>query len=213
VWREAKNMSWLSDKMKRWEESIDRRAGEGAGRRVTAGWDELTGDLCELAEWSARTGERLEAAVPCAADRCAIMQERSCRFVEEFGDADIVELRELYRKTGSPEQVIRAMRDHPARFGDPFIEDGAIVEIRRPRDPAAFAAAGTARERQAAACFCPLIRETGERIPLEYCHCSAGWYKGIYEGIFEVPAEVSVEESLISGGDRCVFRIRVPGVL
>jgi hypothetical protein len=206
-------MSWLSDKMKRWEESVDRRAGEGTGRRVTAGWEELTGDLAELAGWSGGAQERLAAEVPDRAERCAIMQERSCRFVEEFGDADIVKLRDLYLETGSPEEVVRAMRDHPARFGDPFIEAGTIVEIRRPRDPEAFASATGRRERQIAACFCPLIRETCGKMPLEYCHCSAGWYRGIYEGIFGTPVEVAVEESLLNGDDRCRFVIRVPGVL
>jgi hypothetical protein len=206
-------MSWLSDKMKRWEESIDRRAGCGSGSRVTRGWDSLTGDLAELAVWSGGAQERLAAEVPDPAERRAIMQERSCRFVEEFGDADIVELRNLYLETGSPEEVVRAMRDHPARFGDPFIEGGAIIEIRRPRDPEAFASASTPRERQIAACFCPLIRETTGTMPLGYCHCSAGWYRGIYEGIFDSPVEVTVEESLLNGDDRCRFVVRVPGIL
>ena len=206
-------MGWLSDKMQRWRESIDRRAGAGSGDRVTVGWEGLSDDLAKNAEWSRLAQERLAAEVPDERARREIMQERSCRFVEEFGNSDILALSGIYRETGSPEAVVRAMRDNPNRFGAPFIEGDAIVEIRRPRDPAAYAAAKTPLEKRMAACFCPLVRGAEGRLPVEYCECSAGWYRGIYEGIFGVPVEVAVEESLLNGDARCRFTIRVPGVL
>ncbi len=206
-------MGWLADKIRKWEQSIDRRAGHGAGSRVTTGWDGLTEDLESIARWSLGAQARLATEVPDKSVRCDIMLERSCVFTEEFGDEDIAKLRVLYSETGSPEAVVAAMRETPGRFGDPVIEDDMIVEIRRPRDPEAFAEASTDHERQVAACYCPLIRETRSRIPLEYCCCSSGWYKGIYEGIFGRPAEVTVDESILSGGDRCRFTIRIPGVL
>jgi hypothetical protein len=206
-------LSWLSEKMKRWEESIDRNSAPGKGHGVVAGWDSLTNDGARLAEWSEGAQERLAAAVPDEAARRRTMVERCCTFVEEFGDEDIRKLRDIYRETGSVEQVLKSMRENGSRFGDPFLEGDAIVEIRRPRDPEAFAKARDARERQVAACFCPLIRETARRIPKDYCYCSAGWYKGIYEGIFGEPVEVTVEESLISGDERCRFSIRIPGVI
>ncbi len=206
-------MSWMSDKMNKWERSVDACAGCGAGRRVTSGWEQIGSDLEALAGWSEKAMERLAVEVPDPAARRGIMLDRSCVFVEEFGDADIVKLAELYRETGSPAEVVKAMRENPERFGDPFIEEGAIIEIRRPRDPEAYARAGTPLERRIAACFCPLARETRGSLPLEYCCCSAGWYRGIYEGIFGSPAVVTVEESLLNGDDRCRFTIRIPGVL
>ncbi|MDM7992318.1 MAG: hypothetical protein QUS11_03315 [Candidatus Fermentibacter sp.] len=206
-------MGWLSDKMQRWRESIDRRAGTGSGDRVTAGWEGLSEDLAANAEWSAGAQGRLVTEVPDGAARRGIMQERSCRFVEEFGDSDILALRGILAETGSPEAVVAAMRDNPDRFGDPFIESDAIIEIRRPRDPGAFALAQTSLERRMAACFCPLARGAQGRMPVEYCECSAGWYRGIYEGIFGVPVDVTVEESLLNGDARCRFSIRIPGVL
>lgn len=206
-------MGWLSDKMQRWRESIDRRAGAGSGDRVTVGCESLSDDPVANAKWSASAQERLAAEVPDREARRQIMQERSCRFVEEFGDSDIAALRDLFAGTKSPEAVVAAMRDNPGRFGDPFIEGDAIVEIRRPRDPEAFARAKTPLERRMAACFCPLARGARGRMPVEYCECSAGWYRGIYEGIFGVPVDVTVEESLLNGDRRCRFSIRVPGVL
>ncbi|NLP06006.1 hypothetical protein GX411_08670 [Candidatus Fermentibacteria bacterium] len=205
-------MSWFADKVRKWEASIDRRAGLGAGGRVTAGWEALGDDLEEIAEWSREAQARLEVEVPDESARREIMLERSCVFTEEFGEGDILVLRRLYRETGSAEAVVRAMRENPGRFGDPFIEDGVIVEIRRPRDPAAFSAASTPREKQIAACFCPLSRETHGGLPKEYCCCSAGWYRGIYEGVFGRPVDVTVDESLLAGDGRCRFTIRIPGV-
>lgn len=206
-------MSWLSDKIRRWEESIDRHAGCGRGFHVTEGWEGLTNDPPSLAEWSEKAQERLEAEVPDEAARRGIMLERSCIFVEEFGDADIVRLRELFAETGSVEKVVVAMRENGGRFGRPFIDGDTIVEVRNPRDPEAYARATNDRDRRIAACFCPLVRETAGRIPLDYCYCSGGWYRGIYEGIFSSPALVTVEESLLDGGGSCRFRIRIPGVL
>ncbi|MBN1435118.1 hypothetical protein JW921_10180 [Candidatus Fermentibacterales bacterium] len=206
-------MGWLADKMMKWEASIDRRAGSGAGCRVTRGWTDLRDDLARIAEWSLQAQRRLSTEVPDEQPRCEIMLERSCVFTEEFGDTDIVAMRDLYRETGSPETVLEAMRENPDRFGDPFVDGDAIIEIRRPRDPEAFSAATTPRERQIAACYCPLVRETRAPFPLEYCCCSAGWYKGVYEGIFGAPAEVRVEESILSGSMICRFSIRIPGVL
>jgi len=206
-------MGWLSDKMQRWRESIDSRAGAGSGDRVTTGWESLSEDLAANAEWSAGAQERLAAEVPDGAARRGIMQERSCRFVEEFGDSDIQALRGIYAETGSPGAVVAAMRDNPDRFGDPYIEGDSIVEIRRPRDPGAFARATTPLEKRMAACFCPLVRGAEGRLPVEYCECSAGWYRGIYEGIFDVPVDVTVDESLLNGDERCRFSIRIPGVL
>lgn len=206
-------MGWLSDKMRKWEEAVDREASPGAGGRVTAGWDGVPADPGALSRWTAGAMERLAAEVPDPAARRRIMLDRSCVFAEEFGNADLEALRTLFLETGSAEAVVKSMRENPDRFGDPFIDGGVIVEIRRPRDPVAFAAAKTRHERQSAACFCPLARESEDRLPLEYCSCSAGWYRGIYGAVFGVPVDVEVHESLLNGDDRCRFTIRVPGVL
>ena len=88
-----------------------------------------------------------------------------------------------------------------------------IYEIRNPRDPEAYAKATTPYEKQMAACFCPLMRATKNVVSKEYCHCSAGWYKGIYEGIFGTKVRVEVLEAIISGDEHCKFAIHLPGDL
>jgi hypothetical protein len=202
-------MGWLEDKVNKWKAAIDARAGGGRGGSVVAGWREAGRDPEALASWSACAMARLGEAVPDAATRREIMLDRSCVFTEEFGDEKILALRKIWAETGDVESVLRVMRDDRERFGQPFLEDGAIIEIRNPRDKEAYAKASTDHERQMAACFCPLARAARGRLSLEYCCCSAGWYRGIYQGIFQRPVEVTVEKSLLNGDAQCRFSIKL----
>lgn len=202
-------MGWLEDKVEKWKAAIDARAGTGKGEEVAAGWREAGNDPEKLAAWSACAMARLAEVAPDAEKRREIMLDRSCVFTEEFGDERILELRKVYDETGDVEAVLKAMRQDRERFGQPFLENGAIIEVRSPRDREAFAKAADDHERQMAACFCPLARAAKARLPLEYCCCSAGWYRGIYQGIFRRPVEVTVEKSLLNGDGQCRFSIRL----
>jgi hypothetical protein len=202
-------MGWLEDKIIKWQAAIDARGGAGKGDNVVAGWQSVGDDPEALAEWSAQAMVRLAQQVPDSSARQKIMLDRSCVFTEEFGDEAILALRRLYHETGQVEEVLRSMRENKERFGQPFLEGDAIIEVRRPRDPAAYAKAKNDYERQLAACFCPLIRASRKRVPLEYCCCSAGWFRGIYQGIFRRPVTVTVEKSLLNGDDSCRFSIAV----
>ncbi len=48
-------------------------------------------------------------------------------------------------------------------------------------------------------------------IPVEYCHCGAGFYRWIWETILERPVSVEILDTVCSGGDRCSFAILLPG--
>lgn len=206
-------MGWLEDKIEKWKAAIDARAGAGMGEVVTAGWKEAGKDPERLASWTACAMQRLAETVPEIGKRREIMLDRSCVFTEEFGDERILALRKIYKDTGDVETVLQAMRQDRERFGQPFLEEGSIIEIRQPRDKEAYAKATNDYERQMAACFCPLARASRVRLPLEYCCCSAGWYRGIYQGIFQRPVEVTVEKSLFNGDGQCRFSIRLTGRL
>lgn len=203
-------MPWLSDKMKKWAAQIDRHA-PGKGDSVIAGCDKIPDRPDEYAVWSEQAMKRLETAVPDQTAREEIMQGRACVFTEEFGTGPIDALTKLYAETQSVDRVLEAMGADKGKFGHPYREGNVIYEIRSPRDPAAFAKATTPYEKQMAACFCPLMRATKNVVSKEYCHCSAGWYKGIYEGIFGTKVRVEVLEAVISGDEHCKFAIHLPG--
>lgn len=202
-------MSWLADKMKKWAAQIDRHA-PGKGNSVIAGYDRIPDKPEDYAVWSEAAMERLTAEVSDQTAREEIMQGRACVFTEEFGTGPIDALAKLYAETKSVDRVLEAMCADKGKFGHPYREGNVIYEVRDPRDPEAFAKAATPYEKQMAACFCPLMRATKNLIPKEYCHCSAGWYKGIYEGIFKTTVRVEVLEAIISGDRNCIFAIHLP---
>ena len=180
---------------------------------MIAGYEQIPDCPEDYAVWSEKAMERLSSAVPDQEAREEIMQARACVFTEEFGDGPIAAMAKLYAETINVDKVLEAMGADKGKFGHPYREGNVIYEIRIPRDPEAYAKASTPYEKQMAACFCPLIRATRNVISKDYCHCSAGWYKGIYEGIFKTPARVEVLESLIGGDKSCKFAIRLPEIL
>jgi predicted hydrocarbon binding protein len=56
-------------------------------------------------------------------------------------------------------------------------------------------------------CVCSLA--TKEFTPHTFCDCSAGLFKEIYETVLENSVNVDVIESVLSGAERCVFKIRM----
>jgi hypothetical protein len=56
-------------------------------------------------------------------------------------------------------------------------------------------------------CTCPLVKPGVA--PKEFCNCTLGWQKAIYSVVLGRPVEAEIEESILRGGVRCVFRIRI----
>jgi predicted hydrocarbon binding protein len=59
---------------------------------------------------------------------------------------------------------------------------------------------------KATTCSCPLVDQS--LTPPEFCDCTLGWQKETYSMILGRPVEAEIEESILRGGKRCVFRIR-----
>ncbi len=56
-------------------------------------------------------------------------------------------------------------------------------------------------------CTCPFVQQG--LTPGDFCSCTLGWQKETYSKILGKPVEAELEESLLRGGNRCVYRIRV----
>jgi predicted hydrocarbon binding protein len=56
-------------------------------------------------------------------------------------------------------------------------------------------------------CSCPFVNE--QLMSPEFCDCTLGWQKETYTMIFGKPVDVDLEESILRGGKRCIYRIRV----
>jgi hypothetical protein len=54
-------------------------------------------------------------------------------------------------------------------------------------------------------CGCPLV--DGKRTPPFWCNCSVGYQKESFSAVFGRPVQVSLKESKLAGGKRCVFEV------
>lgn len=57
-------------------------------------------------------------------------------------------------------------------------------------------------------CFCPLISRFSNT-PKVACNCSLGWQQHTWETLLQKKVKVELKESVLRGGKRCVFEIRV----
>ena len=62
---------------------------------------------------------------------------------------------------------------------------------------------------ESSSCGCPLIDT--EKVLDEVCNCSIGWQKQTFETVLGKDVDVEIKESIIRGGKRCAFEIRILG--
>ncbi len=57
-------------------------------------------------------------------------------------------------------------------------------------------------------CFCPLI-SLQDKTPNVVCNCSLGWHQRTWQTVLGKKVQVELKESVLRGGKRCAFRVRV----
>ena len=56
-------------------------------------------------------------------------------------------------------------------------------------------------------CVCPFVDKS--KTPKEFCNCSLGNIKETFENILDKKVEAKIEESILYGGERCTFLIKI----
>ncbi len=56
-------------------------------------------------------------------------------------------------------------------------------------------------------CYCPLVK-TG-RTPAQFCRCTLGWQEVAYSTVLGKPVTAEIEETVLGGGSRCSFLIKL----
>jgi hypothetical protein len=62
-------------------------------------------------------------------------------------------------------------------------------------------------------CHCPRVKDALKlniQLPMTYCYCGAGFYKGIWEEILQKPVTVKILETVMNSDDLCKFEIQFP---
>ncbi len=57
-------------------------------------------------------------------------------------------------------------------------------------------------------CFCPWISKDTDT-PAVVCNCSLGWQRATWETVTGNKVQVELRESVLRGGSRCVFEVKV----
>jgi predicted ArsR family transcriptional regulator len=61
-------------------------------------------------------------------------------------------------------------------------------------------------------CFCPLL-SVSQGAPEVACNCSLGWHQHAWRTLLGKEVRVQLKESVLRGGKRCTFEIKVDGGL
>ena len=56
-------------------------------------------------------------------------------------------------------------------------------------------------------CSCPMVKEGVT--PPSFCDCTLGWQETAYSEILGHPVKAELEESILRGGRKCIYRIKV----
>jgi hypothetical protein len=56
-------------------------------------------------------------------------------------------------------------------------------------------------------CVCGMVGETKSEISISWCHCCKAHIRWLFEKSLKKPLKVELTESLISGGEDCVYKI------
>jgi predicted hydrocarbon binding protein len=219
-----------------WLAKFSRCLGEFAGKEirdvVMEGSNALSADTepLEIIHWTQVAMQRLEAEVDDGKLK-SIMTGCACQYPK----SDLQDLRLEYEVSGDINLVHGMLQKRFEVFlrdslglgeefmaqivekgwglagilsGDTIIatkipKSGYLVEYMRETDP---------DKKRQIYCHCPRVREAltlSERLPISYCYCGAGFYKGIWEEILQRPVKVEVLESVLSGGDVCKVAIHL----
>jgi predicted hydrocarbon binding protein len=208
-------------------------AGEEIRDLVMEGSEDLTSDTepLEVIRWSQAAMDRLELTVDEGTVQ-EIMTGCACQYPK----SNLRDLKEEYKVTGDIVLVHRKLQERFEIFlretlgleedlvlevvdhgwGTAGILEGdRITATKIPKSGylEEYLKEGDRERRRQIYCHCPRVRdaiELSEELPVSYCYCGAGFYKGIWEEILQKPVEVEVLESVLSGGEVCRVAIYLP---
>ncbi|MCY3411238.1 MAG: hypothetical protein INQ03_06315 [Candidatus Heimdallarchaeota archaeon] len=148
---------------------------------------------------------------------------------QEYLDSDNIDAYLLFKREKFI-KLLRKHRDEGTLFftqviddevleyvnNNPYIEsgvrDGERLELAKiPYMTKEFLHAVSDIEKQYYFCHNPWVREAikqGKQIPVAICHASGGYYKNFWEYVLDHPVEVTLLESVVTGGKTCKFAIK-----
>lgn len=221
--------AWLA----KFSSCLDKVVGEEVRKEVMRGSDDLSSlsSRQKVIGWSKGAMERLDSLVD-EEQAQEIMTGCACQYPKSA----LQDVRERYKVTGDidsahqmlQEQFESLLRDS-LQLSDELVEEivkrgwgsagikqgNTIIATKIPKSSylVEYMNEADPEKKRQHYCHCPRIREvlkTSETLPLTYCYCGAGFYRGIWEGILQQPVKVEVLESVLHGGEVCKIAVHLP---
>jgi hypothetical protein len=209
---------------------LDESAGEEIRNLVMANSEDLSAQTSSavVIEWTQRAMQRLESLVD-GETANLVMTGCACQHSREGLRA----ARQAYETTGDLAAAHRILQDQFESFLRDslqlkeehveavvsrgwglagILEGNRILATKIPKSGtlAAYLEETDPEKRRQLYCHCPRVRDilkTRGSLPVTYCYCGAGFYKGIWEEILQAPVRVEVLQSVLGGGDVCSIAI------
>lgn len=117
-----------------------------------------------------------------------------------------------YEQVITPEVLDYVRSDQTIQNG--ILVGDVVLKSKIPFNPDKWLKEKDPKMRRYYACHCQLARDailndTAEPLST-FCYCSAGYEKFPLEVILGVPLEVEVLESVLAGGEKCRFAVKIP---
>jgi predicted hydrocarbon binding protein len=221
--------AWLA----KFSQSLDESVGTEVREQVMAGSDGLTADSGrdEVISWTQGAMDRL-GLLAGGEKGLQVMMGCACQYPK----AGLQTARQAYEATGKVDAALDLLQKQFESFlrdtlelKESFVEEvigrgwglagiregSRIIATKIPKSGnlAAYLEEHDPERKRQYYCHCPRIGDvlkSGESLPLAYCYCGAGYYKGIWEEILQRPVEVEVLESVLDGGEVCKIAISLP---
>ncbi|MFW9982510.1 MAG: GyrI-like domain-containing protein [Candidatus Thorarchaeota archaeon] len=197
----------LHDWENKFSQNLRRVLGSDVEKQVMAGFNELilTASHEERTKAIITALETLETVAD-DSQRYEILSRCAHVYPPEL----IPPMRELWLSTKNIDAVIDKMKELGGYYPKCTRNGRVISQVKNPANPKAFEEAKTREEKRKAYCFCPLIKESLDKVPSTFCNCSAGWPRQIWEGILGERVRVDIVKSLLNDDDYCEFDIHLP---
>ncbi|MGD8395323.1 MAG: hypothetical protein PVF43_07590 [Candidatus Eiseniibacteriota bacterium] len=214
--------------------STERHAGPAVCRRVLRGSDRLDADSPrdEVIDWTRAALQRL-AHHTSDRQRHDIMTGCAC----EYPRHRLAAIRAAYRRTGDVAVAHRMLEEQFVDFLRETLEldaatvrlilgrgwglagvlrdDGTLLATKIPASGQlrAYLETRDPERRRLLYCHCPRVRDAvrlGRTLPVTYCLCGAGFYRGIWQEILGRPVRVEVVSSVLAGDEACRILVHLP---
>jgi len=213
--------------------ALEAELGEEVRDHVLQGGESLTRDssIKEKATWTCIVLDQL-AQVTDETTRQKILTQCACHYpVEKLQD-----IKETFKNTGDVDKAVKMLQEKFESFlrEDLGLEEGLIITIlSRGWGLAGLRSGNTIiatkipksgfleqylneadpLQKRRLYCHCPRVRDgvgADPTLPMTYCYCGAGFYKGIWEEILGEPVRVEMLESVIQGDEVCKIAVHLP---